>query len=155
MITFFLKFLIVLVGLVTTVVYIIKGLLKSDDRNFKKALTTLFATGGIVIVITTIEFILHDKAKDYSEKKTTLVAMREAPIGGIHLRVYVDSTYELGDGITVKTRGKVKLKKDTLLLMDNETIDKSFIVDKGVLHEIKNSGINFLQIESNELIEVD
>jgi hypothetical protein len=152
MIVFFIKVLIVIAGLVTTMVYVVKGLLKNGNRNFKAGLIALFATGGLLILTTSIEFIIHDRSKDYSKKRTTLVAMREASLGGIHLRVYVDSTYELGDGIEVSARGEVKVKGDTLFLLTNQSIDKAFIVDQGVLHEIKNSGINFLEIESNELI---
>ena len=156
MIIFLIKFLIGLLGVVTTIVYVVKALVKNPSRNFKTALAVLFATGGLLILITTIEFIIHDKSKDYSSKKTSLVAMREASLGsGIHLKVYADSTYELGSGTEVKTRGKIKRNADTLFLLKNERIDKSFILDNRALVEIKNSGINFLEIQSNKLVMVE
>jgi hypothetical protein len=156
MIISFIKFFIGLLGVVTTIVYVVRALVKNRNRNFKTALAVLFGTGGLLVLITAIEFITHDKTKDYSQKKTSLVAMREASVGtGIHLRVYVDSTYELGSGTEVKTRGKIKVNADTLFLLKNERIDKSFILDNGALLEIKNSGINFLEIESNELVIVE
>jgi hypothetical protein len=155
MIISLIKFLIGVLGVVTTIVYVVKALGKNRNRNFKTALAVLFTTGGLLVLLTTIEFITHDKSKDYSQKKTSLVAMREASAGnGIHLRVYADSTYELGSGTEVKTRGEIKINADTLFLLKNEKIDKSFILDNGALLEIKNSGINFLEIESNELVGV-
>lgn len=155
MIVFFLKFFIALVGLMLTFGYLIVGLIKRNKTNFKIAGVAFLTTVGTIVVVTAIEFLFHDKNKDYLDKETVLVAMREASLGGIHLKVYVDSTFDLGNEGKVTMRGNIKVHRDTLFLLQGDSTARSFVLDKTFLKEIKDTGIRFLQIESNEILNVD
>jgi hypothetical protein len=150
--TFFIKFLIGLTGLVVTFIYLILALIRRKRSNFRMALAVFLSTTGIIIVFSVGVFLVRDRAKDYAEKETLLVAMREASLGGIHLRIYVDSTYDLGNESGVTLKGRVKIYSDTLLLLRHDSIVKSFVLEDKFLTEISNSGIRFLEIESNKLI---
>jgi hypothetical protein len=153
MIIFFVKLIICVIGLVAAFVFLVIGLIKRG-QDFRMAWSILFLTALTLGLITLTEFVFHDSSEKYSDKPTLLVAMREASLGGIHLRVYSDSTYELGDGIKVARRGKIALNGDTLFLLKSDSISKSFLIQSEVLHEIKNTGIKFLEIESNTLLKI-
>jgi hypothetical protein len=156
MILFFIKFIIALLGLLLTFIYLIIGLIKRNKTRYKIAGRIFLTTWITILVITLVEFILHDKGKDYRDKETILVAMREAALGSIHLKVYVDSTYDLGNESNVTLSGRICVRKDTVFLLNKkDSVVKSFLIEENVLTEIKNSGIRFLQIYSNELLRID
>ena len=52
------KGILVLVGIVLIFFFVIKGVVKKDQGQFKKALITLLATCALLILITAAEFIL-------------------------------------------------------------------------------------------------
>ena len=87
-----------------------------------------------------------------------LSAVREASLGGVRLNLYQDRSFEL-----VNVRGKptssgtFTLQGDTLTLtattgkIAKDFGQTSFIIEKGVLVEVQNTGINFLEIDVNKL----
>jgi len=87
-----------------------------------------------------------------------LVASREAQIGGILLKLYADSTFEIGGFREVKSSGTYELKSDTLLITATDSpkqngyiTQTSFIIRKGYLEEVEDSGIGFLEVHVNKL----
>ena len=86
------------------------------------------------------------------------MASREAPIGGILLKLYEDNTFEIGGFREVKSSGTYELKSDTLLLtatnnpkQNGYITQTSFIIRKGYLEEVEDSGIGFLKVYVNKL----
>lgn len=152
---FFIKFIITVSWLILVLIYLIIGLVRRNKKQIKTAgVIYLITIGGLLLVIAGQSF-LPDKTKAYSGKRTVLVATRKASLGAVQLKVYTDSTYDLGSESKVTWRGRIKVSNDTLILLQNDKIAASFVVDTKVLKEVRNTGISFLQIESNNLIRAE
>jgi hypothetical protein len=154
MISFIVKILISHVGLSSAIFFLIIGLVNRSRSYVKTGVMVCLTTFGIIVVITVIEFLYRRGSKDYQDKETVLVAKREASLDGIQLKVYADSSYELGNGIDVTMSGKVRIRRDTLFLLRDDSVAKYFVLDNGLLKEMKNTGVNFLEIESNEILRI-
>ncbi len=92
-----------------------------------------------------------------SEKEVVLVATREASSGGILLKLFDDKTFELGTLRKVRAKGIYKFTADSLFLSttDNSKLLKNFskttfIVKDRHLIEVNNTGIRFLEIQTNK-----
>ena len=145
MIVSILKMLIGLFGILSTIWFLITGLFKRNSSAYKKAGFSLIATFILVGIISTIELGYYSsKAKN---KKLVLSAGREAPIGGIWLKLYDNKSYTLTyDPRTEGKEGTYQIKNDTLTLFDTDTIRTSFLIKEKSLEEIKNTGIGGLSI---------
>lgn len=118
----------------------------------------------LTILATTVLFYIVNleeaskSAFNKAKKKVVLIASSEAPIGGIFLALYKDSTYELGNFRQVESTGIFKLKTDTLFLTPADTShiaekfsETSFIMKGKELIEIQKTGIGWLEIHGNKL----
>ncbi len=142
-----------MVGLLAALFFLLIGLTNRSRSYLKTAGMIFLVTIGVIVAISVVEFLLRDRNKDYQNKETVLVAMREAsPMSGIHLRVYSDSSYELGDGQDVWMRGEVSIRMDTLFLLRADSVAMSFVLHKKNLIEIGNTKVRFLEIERNEIL---
>ena len=152
---FFIKFIITVSWLILVLIYLIIGLVRRNKNQIKRAgIIYLITIGGLLLVIVGQSF-LPDKTKAYSSKQTVLVATRKASLGAVQLKVYADSTYDLGSDLKVTWRGRIKVHNDTLILLQNDKIAASFVVEPKMLKEVRNTGISFLQIERNSLIKAE
>jgi len=114
--------LIVLVCVILTVVFLLVYLIKRNKARLRNA-AIFFTTAALAIfVLIGIEelFFSYNRA----EKKEVLVASREAAIGGILLKLYADSTFEIGGFREVTSTGVYKLRADTIFISSN--IKRSF-----------------------------
>ncbi|RDC61926.1 hypothetical protein AHMF7616_00515 [Adhaeribacter pallidiroseus] len=139
-----------------TVVFLLGYLIKRRKARLKNAALS-FSTGAfaLFLLIVAEELFFSYNSKN---KKEVLVASREAPIGGILLKLYEDSTYEIGVLREVRSAGTFVLKSDTLFItatdhpkQNNYITQISFIIKDGYLEQIENTGIGFLEIHVNKL----
>jgi len=155
MILLIIKILITLAGLSAAIFFWLIGLTNRSQPYVRTGWIVGLTTVGLIGAIMFTEFLLRDERKENPDKETVLVAKREAALSGIHLRVYTDSLYELGDGINVTMRGKIRVRRDTLFLLREDSVAKSFVLDNVFLKEVKNTGVRFLEIESNEILKAN
>jgi hypothetical protein len=148
--------LIMAVGLILTVIFLIGYLIKKRKARLRNAAIS-FATVALSLLLLIVAEELFFSYNS-ENKEEVLVASREAPIGGILLKLYDDSTYEIGVLREVKSAGTYALKSDTLILTatDNPkqngySTQTSFIIKEGYLEEIEDTGIGFLEIHVNKL----
>ncbi|WP_207427969.1 hypothetical protein [Pedobacter sp. SYSU D00535] len=92
MITSILKLLIGLIGLLGTVWFLISGL-RGNKTGYKKAGFSLILLFLLTTIISVIEQRLYSNRP--KSQKLLLSASREAPIGGILLKLYADTSYTL------------------------------------------------------------
>ncbi|WP_347159361.1 hypothetical protein [Pontibacter chitinilyticus] len=148
--------LIMAVGLILTVIYLLGYLIKRRKARLRNAAIS-FATAALSLFLLIVAEELFF-SYNFKNKEEVLVASREAPIGGILLKLYEDSTFEIGVLREVKSAGTYVLKSDTLFIIptDNSkqngyTTQTSFIIKEGYLEEIEDTGIGFLEIHENKL----
>ncbi|MBF9252619.1 hypothetical protein I2I11_04890 [Pontibacter sp. 172403-2] len=148
--------LIMAVCLLLTVVFLVGYLIKRRKARLRNAAIS-FATAvlsfGLLLVVEELFF-----SYNFKNKEEVLVASREAPIGGILLKLYKDNTFEIGGFREVKSSGTYELKADTIFLnaTDNPkqngyVTETSFIIRKGYLEEVEDTGIGFLEVHVNKL----
>lgn len=144
MITSILKALIVLVCILSTIWFLILGL-RGNKTGYKKTGLSVILTFVVVNMFTIIEHRIHSK------KPTLLLsASREAPIGGIWLKLYGDTSYTLTyDPRSEGIKGIYKIKEDTLTIFNADTIKASFIIREKLLEELGTTGIGGLTILKN------
>lgn len=140
------KFLIALFGVTTSIALLVIGLVKGDKSRFKHAFYFLTATFISQLVLTGLEFLYYSN-KTGKEKQILISAAREAPIGGIWLKLYDDESYSLtNDPRSEGSKGTYTIKNDTLTLFISDTIRTSFIIKEKSLTEIESTGIGGLSI---------
>ncbi len=144
------------VSLLLTGVFLLGYLIKRRKARLKNAAIS-FATGALslFLLIVAEEMFFSYNSKN---KKEVLVASREAPIGGILLKLYEDNTYEIGVLREVKSAGTYVLKSDTLFIAATDNpkqnsyiTQTAFLIKEGYLEQIGNTGIGFLEIHVNKL----
>jgi hypothetical protein len=155
-IAFLVVILIMAVGLSFTVVSLIGYLFtkrKVRLRNAAISFASVALSFPVLIVVEELFFSYNSE-----NKKEVMVASREAPLGGILLRLYEDSTFEIGGFRQVEVAGTFGLRSDTLFIIptDNPKRDKyttqlSFIIKEGHLEEVEDSGLGLLQTHMNKL----
>lgn len=52
------KFLLSFIGLIIVMIHLFRGIFGNDEKGLIKAIKVLFATGGIILAITAVEFLL-------------------------------------------------------------------------------------------------
>ncbi|TPE42443.1 hypothetical protein [Pontibacter mangrovi] len=148
--------LIMAVCLLLTVVFLVGYLIKRRKARLRNAAIS-FATAvlslGLLLVVEELFF-----SYNFRNKEEVLVASREAPIGGILLKLYEDNTFEIGGFREVKSSGTYELKSDTLFIIATDSpkqsgyiTQTSFIIRKGYLEEVEDTGIGFLEVHVNKL----
>src|SRR5688572_24886895 len=88
-------------------------------------------------------------------REVLLTAFREAPLGGVLLTLYSDSTFELSNLMTYETSGKFAITEDTLFISTNGSYkllknftETTFLITEKNLVEINNTGIGRLEINN-------
>jgi uncharacterized SAM-binding protein YcdF (DUF218 family) len=148
--------LIIAICLLLTVVFLVGYLIKRRKARLRNAAIS-FATAvlsfGLLLVVEELFF-----SYNFKNKEEVLVASREAPIGGILLKLYADNTFEIGGFREVKSSGTYELKADTIFInaTDNSkqngyVTQTTFIIRKGYLEEVEDTGIGFLEVHVNKL----
>lgn len=159
-ITGIVKFFVGLVGVIASLTFLLLSVFKRTRKGkLKLAIISLFSTVAIIGIITLVEFQLYPTNK--KTDKLLLTAYREAPIGGIWLALYNDSTWEIGfSSREITANGTYELHSDTLTLFAKEgttvvgqTTKTSFVVELNRLIEVENSGIKALEIKINKINE--
>jgi hypothetical protein len=159
-ITGIVKFFVGLVGVIATLTFLLLSVFKRTRKGkLKLAIITFFSTVAVIVIITLVEFQLYPI--NQKTDKLLLTAYREAPLGGIWLALYNDSTWEIGfSSREITANGTYELKSDTLTLSATEgttvvgqTIKTSFVVESDRLIEVENSGIKALEIKINKINE--
>ncbi len=89
---------------------------------------TVFIT---LLLLTILDFGTAPKVR----KEKMLVAKREAPITGVELVLYSDSTFSLGNLRKITKMGVYRIRKDTLLLEVNTLPYTSFLIKHKSLQE--------------------
>ncbi len=154
------KALIGLIGMVTSLIFLILSLFKKERKGkLKIAGTTFLSTIAIIVIITMIEFYSYPINPKSDEE--VLTAFRETPLGGIWLALYRDQSWELGHSSReITSNGTYHIVGDTITLIASKgmtVIDEvgntSFIIEEKDLVEIENSGIRSLKITSNKLMD--
>ena len=156
MITSIIAILIEIVGIVLTIKYLFGYLRSRKTNNLKKAAISFTFSTALFFVL--IIFVANQYPDALPEKEVVLTAAREAPLGGISLRLYADSTFDMGNFRKITSEGVYKVIADTLIISttDNSSFSKdrsttSFLIKDKILVEVKNSGINFLEIDENKI----
>jgi len=146
----------VTLGLILTVIFLLGYLIKRRKTRLRNAAIS-FATAALSfsLLITAEGLFFSYNSED---KKEVLVASREAPIGGILLKLYKDGTFEIGGFRKVQTTGRYEIKSDTLFITaaksPNQTesfTQTTFIIKEAHLEEVENTGIGFLNIHVKKL----
>ncbi|WP_162428825.1 solute carrier organic anion transporter [Pontibacter pudoricolor] len=153
-----LAILIMAVGLTLTVIFLIGYLIRRRKVRLKNAaisFATVLLSLGLLIIEEELFF-----SYNFENKKEVLVASREAQIDGILLKLYEDSTFEIGGFREVQSAGNFELRSDTLYIIQSSGQNKymskkSFIMEKGYLREIEDTGIGFLEVHMNRLKDQD
>ena len=152
------KFLIGLVGVLTTLVFLSLSLFKRTRRGkLKTAGITFFTTVATILIITAFEFLIYPPNRN--KDKLVLTAFREAPLGAYWLGLYDDSTWELGNSSReIKVKGTFTINGDTLNFKTlggtafyNGDTKKRFLIQENDLIEIENTGIGGLKIGLNKI----
>ncbi len=148
--------LVAIVGGSLTVVYLFSYLRKKEKVKLRNAALTFIAS--VVLFFTLVTVAANQYPDALPKKEVVLIAAREASLGGILLRLYADSTFELGNNRRVTSTGVYNLNVDTLVITttDNSKLLKdisqtSFIIEEENLVEVNNTGIKFLEIHENRL----
>lgn len=148
--------LIIAFGLILTVIFLLSYLIKGKKLRLRKAALSFTTAVFSFLLLIGVEELFF--SYNFEDKEEVLVASREAPIGGIVLKLYADKTFEIGGFREVKSIGTFELNSDTLLITsinkkkNNKYITQaSFIIKEGYLEEIEASGIGFLEIHVNRL----
>lgn len=146
----------VAVCIILTFVFLLSYLIKRKKarlRNAAISFTTAVLSLGLLVIAEALFF-----SYNFENKKEVLVASREAPIGGILLKLYEDKTFEIGGFREVQSTGTYELKSDTLFITATDSPKQngyitqiSFIIKKGHLEEVGDTGIGFLKIHVNKL----
>lgn len=150
------KAIVAFVGIIITVAFLITGLFGNRNIALRRAGIVFFPTVLIIITLTIIESnILQERTVD---KEVIFVAAREAPLGGIALTLYADSSFELGNSRNYQSKGRFKVKGDTIFISSHKSSKllnnknrTSFLIKNRILEDIGNSGIVFLEIKENNL----
>jgi len=148
--------LVAMVGIILTIVYLIGYFRRREKVKLRNAVVTFI---GAAVLFSTLVIIAANKYPDkLLEKEVVLVAAREASFGGILLRLYADSTFEIGDYRKMTSTGMYALKGDTLVITNTDTsmLYKDlkriyFVIKEGNLEEVKGTGIGVLEIHENSL----
>ena len=149
------KILVVLIGILLILRHVALGLFHNNNLHLKKGGRILLIVIGFLLITSGIEFLLTK----FRNRGLVMYAWREAPIGGIWLRLYNDDKFKLGHlPESVAIAGSYKIKGDTLFLEGNKPIEllnsaskTSFIITKNRLLEINSTKIGALDISKNEL----
>ena len=148
--------LVAVVGVSLTVVYLFSYLRKKEKVKLRNAALTFIAS--VVLFLTLVTIAANQYPNALPKKEVVLIAAREAPLGGILLRLYADSTFEIGNSRKVTSTGVYRLNADTLVITttDNSKLLKdisqtSFIIEEEDLVEVNNTGITILEIHENRL----
>ncbi|MBL1220331.1 hypothetical protein JET18_05745 [Chryseobacterium sp. L7] len=95
---------------------------------------------------------------DKTERKTVLLADREAPLGWIYLKMYDNETFEfISRGVRVDEdiySGTYSFKNDTLYFKYKNSIPKAgskAIIEKGFINYLDGAYPESIQIKSNNL----
>lgn len=144
------------VSLILTVIYLLGYLIKRRKARLRNAAISFASAALSLSLLIVAEELIF--SYNFKKKEEVLVASREAPIGGILLKLYEDSTFEIGVLREVKSAGTYVLKSDTLFIIGTDnpkqngyTTQTSFIIKEGYLEEIEDTGIGFLEIHVNKL----
>ena len=152
---------VALVGILLTVTFLIIGLFGNRKIAIKRAALTFFSTIFFLIIAAVIERDTSIKLKE--EKEVVFIADREAPLGGISLILYADSTFKisnsgLSNSNNYELKGGYFLKRDTIFISSNDPRkllkngnEASFLIKKRIIEDIGNSGIVFMDIRENNL----
>ncbi|KAA5548567.1 hypothetical protein [Adhaeribacter rhizoryzae] len=149
--------LIVAVCIILTMFFLLGYLIKRNKAGLRNAAISFAIAALSIGILISVEEIFFSFNR--ANKEELLVASREAPIGGILLKLYTDSTFEIGGFREVTSTGVYKLKSDTLLSIIPNKEQKqvegftqtTFIIRGNYLEEVPNKGINFLEIHLNKL----
>ncbi|MBC3540722.1 hypothetical protein ACFSC6_12600 [Rufibacter sediminis] len=155
-IAFLLIALVVIVCCLLTITFLLGYLLKRVKSRARNA-----AVSFLVAVVALSSFLLIEElffSYNTEDKEEVLVAHREAPIGGILLKLYADRTFELGGFRKVETTGTFEVKQDTLFItstnnpkVSNQFNSRSFLIKENHLEETTDTGIGILAIHKNSL----
>lgn len=152
------KFLLGLVGVLTTLVFLVLSLFKRTRKGkLQWAGITFFSTVVLIIIMTIIEFLIYPTNPKLDQ--LVLTAHREAPIGGYWLGLYDDSTWEFGNSSReLEINGTYTILEDTLNLTTtngttfyNGDTTNQFLIHPKDLLEVENTGIRGLKIGLNKL----
>ncbi|MEM9671633.1 MAG: hypothetical protein ACFB15_28450 [Cyclobacteriaceae bacterium] len=152
------KFAIGLVGLLLTFIYLIVAVVNKHKRGkLKTAAVVFFSTAGLLIAISIIEFFVYSSNEE--PRGVVIKAYREAPIGGVWLALYEDSTWELRNSSReIRAKGEYQITGDTVTMIAeegygiaNDVAEISFLIKKKRLIETSKSGINILEIRINNI----
>ncbi|QNF34319.1 hypothetical protein HUW51_16910 [Adhaeribacter swui] len=153
--------IVALVGILLTVTFLIIGLFRNRKRAIKRAALTFFSTILFLIIAPAIERNTSTESKE--EKEVVFIATREAPLGGISLILYADSTFKisnsgLANSNNYELKGGYSLKRDTIFIFSNAPRKllkngnkTSFLIKKNIIEDIGNSEIVFMDIKENNL----
>lgn len=157
-ITGLIKFLLGLVGILATFVFLAIALFSKNKKGkIRTAGITFFTTATILILITIVEFLIFPI--NPKTEQIVLTAYREAPIGGIWLTLYNDNTWEMGySSREISSNGTYIFENDTLTIyatseegIINNLKKTSFTFNSNKLIEIENSGIRMLEIKIDKM----
>ena len=149
------------VGILLTVTFLIIGLFGNRKRAIKRAALTFFPTILFVIIAVVIERNTSKELK--KEKEVVFIATREAPLGGISLILYADSTFKISNlGLSksnnYELNGDYFLKRDTIFISSNDPRKllkngnkTSFLIKRRIIEDSGNSGIVYMEIKENNL----
>jgi hypothetical protein len=147
--------LIATLGISLTIIILVIGLFGDKKRSIRRASFIFFPTIILVILLTVIDF---NNINQEIDKETLLVAYREAPLGGLALTLYADSTFHLINFDKYELEGVFRLKGDTIFISSNKKKkylkngnNTAFIIKKNMLIDVGNSGIVFLDLKEYKL----
>jgi len=157
-ITGLLKFLIGLVGILATLIFLVLSLFKKIRKGqLQNAGVTFLTSMVLILLITGLEFLMHPSNKRLDQ--LVLTGHREAPLGAYWLGVYNDGTWELGQSSReIVFSGHYTISGDTLRLktrygtaFGNGATSTDLVIHNDDLLEVKNTGIKALKIGVNKL----
>lgn len=147
MVIFVIEAIVIILGTIATLYFFIAGL--SGKKGFRKAMLSLMTVFITLLLLTILDFGTAPKVR----KEKMLVAKREAPITGVELVLYSDSTFSLGNLRKITKMGVYRIRKDTLLLEVNTLPYTSFLIKHRTLEELGGTGISALDVKLNKLTQ--
>ncbi|WP_205503080.1 hypothetical protein [Rufibacter psychrotolerans] len=155
MLLLLIKFLVAVIGLILIMRHLILGVVQHNNLQIKKSGKLLLVILGFFTLAIALEFAL----KQFRNRGLIMYAWREAPTGGIWLKLYDNQEFHLGYLPTDKeAEGRFKFHGDTLFLEEYKPNGllkggdrTSLIIMNGMLVEIDRKSLGTLEITMNQV----
>ncbi|SDL15045.1 hypothetical protein SAMN05421823_104502 [Catalinimonas alkaloidigena] len=150
--------LVGVLGIIVTLTLFVTALFSKSNKWWKRIGFSILTTITLVITLILIQEVFVFPPNPRTDE-LVMSAYREAPIGGIWLGLYSDSTWELGNSSReIRLGGTYTIDGDKLNLkalkgttFSNGELNNSFLINQTDLIEIENTGINGLEIGINRM----